>query len=165
MFLSRLVTQRQISIYGTCVAVACLISGKQALICPAIKSLVCTNPSWKLISVYFWWVGDISFCCECVCAACKPSIWIYVYVCESVCVCIYLLVCVCADAITVIEFGLSNPGAVKVWKRLLSPKRDCHCPSQHWWPCKETVWPCKEFRLTLSSPILRGNYYTSNIVW
>lgn len=64
-----------ISIYGTCVAVACLIRSKQALICPPISVF----PRHKL---------EIDFCLEL--KALRPFHWL-----SSVCVCVCVCTCLC----------------------------------------------------------------------
>lgn len=74
----------QISIYGTCVAVACLIRSKQALICPPIS----VSPqhkfqvgNWFLSRVEGFAAISMPFICMCVCAC----VWVWVSACVHVC--------------------------------------------------------------------------------
>ena len=81
----------QISIYGTCVAVACLIRSKQALICPPIS----VSPqhkfqvgNWFLSRVEGFAAISMPFICVCVCECEWECLCVYMFVHVAVCACV-----------------------------------------------------------------------------
>lgn len=72
----------QISIYGTCVAVACLIRSKQAFICSPIS----VSPQHKF-QVGNWFLSELK--------GLQPFHCLSSYVCVRVCVCGCMCMCLC----------------------------------------------------------------------